>query len=261
MGRGPLCSEEIIMIRRNLINLAALGVLFSTPATADAQNVQFRSKVYDQTSGTLLYLEQHDYVQIGSTPQTASVQYLSPRGEPLAVKTLDFSFGETTPLFLRQEQTTGYVEGFRPLEGDPNAGRLIARTGSAEPTCSKVFEATPDLVVDAGFNIFLQENLPTLKAGQTVRFDLLIPKACRTVEFEATGQMEGGRVRVDLAPSSFVLRMLVPNTTAYYNAETGHLEEYLGLSDLTDEDGRSMTVRIVFDPPAVMPQTLPIAAR
>ncbi len=236
-----------------LLIMVGLG-FFLTTATARASSQQtfYSSKAYDAATGELVYAEKHRYVENAQGLESAKVEYFTPEGTLLAEKNIDFTISPESPFFVRENKQTGYSEGYEAVSKiQPYQGRLFQRQGGKDPACDDVIDIRPGMIVDAGFNVHLQNNMAALAAGQPLTFDLLIPKACRALEFRASGEATDKGLLISLKPTSFLARLVVPNTKVLYNAKTATLLEYHGLSDLTDEQGRSMKVSIYFEEPVV----------
>lgn len=240
-----------------LLIMVGLG-FFLTTATARASSQQtfYSSKAYDAATGELVYAEKHRYVENAQGLESAKVEYFTPEGTLLAEKNIDFTISPESPFFVRENKQTGYSEGYEAVSKiQPYQGRLFQRQGGQAPACDDVVDIRPGMIVDAGFNIHLQNNMAALAAGQSLTFDLLIPKACRALEFKASAAPTDKGLLISLKPTSFLARLVVPNTQVLYNAETATLLEYHGLSDLTDAQGRSMKVSIYFEEPVIQQAT------
>lgn len=252
MGRWSFSIAARIMKRALLTAIALFSLTLTASADEATTQIFYASAAFDSATGDLVYTEKHHYVEIGKDLQSAQVEYFSPDGMLLAVKNIDFTTSPESPFFERDNKQTGYREGYEAVsKTQPYQGRLFQQKAGESATCNNVIALRPGMIVDAGFNVHLQNNLVALAAGQTLTFDLLIPKACRALEFMASATRSEKGLLVSLKPTNFLARLIVPNTEVLYNAETATLLEYHGLSDLTDTQGRSMKVSIYFEAPVI----------
>jgi len=237
------------MTIKSLIGAGLL--LIALPAHAEVTRV-FNSEVYRAGTDELVYTERHEYQLVNGQPDEAKVTYFSPQGEVVAIKRLDFEEGAAKPFFTRQNMVNGVEEGFSKVEDGPE-GELFRKNIDGSRDCGDRMVASDNMVIDAGFNQLLKQNLDVLAKGQAIAFDLLIPKACRAIGFkvEPLNSYEDDHIRLALKPQNFFFRMMVPETELIYSRTTGELVYYRGLSDLTDEQGRTMHVDIRFDQPVV----------
>lgn len=230
-------------------SFAATSMEKATPAE---KTVIYESRAFDLETGALLYSERHVYNHIDDQPVTATVSYLTPDGDEWAIKKLSFATGAATPFFHRQNFKSGYQEGFEN-RADGTSGLLFHQKAGDERQCKKPVAVDQSFVVDAGFNQYLQAHLADLDKGDELRFGILVPKACRALEFEAKAVPSSDPllVTIHMQPTNFLARLVVPKTQVRYNRESGALVDYRGLSDLTDDQGRTMRVEIKFAPPQV----------
>ncbi len=246
---------------------AGMALLSVSSAFADGQDyggsrtVIFKSHATDLTTGETLYTERHTYVERDGSPQMAEVMYHDPAGNIWATKKLTFSNGTAAPFFHRENMKTGYQEGFVAADDAGSIGTLFHRAKGEKQGCGETFSARSGHIVDAGFNQHLQKSLPELAQGNKLRFDLLVPKACRAVEFEAAAKQsdDPAVLLVSMRPTNLLARLVVPDTQVMYNRQTGALVGYRGLSDLTDDQGRTMKVAIEFERPEIL--TADVAAQ
>ena len=229
--------------------MALLLVALPVKAASPSFEVEIhRAQAFDPDSGALVYSQEHRYLARNGQPVSAEVVYHDADGKLYARKTLDFSKSTYAPFFETRDVKNQYREAFVPAANE-GEGTLVSGPLDGEAECGKSFERDADMVIDAGFNSFLADNLETIASGDTVKFDLYLAKACRGITFRAKLEArQEGKLIVAIAPSNFMFRMVVGETVAEYDAKTGQLLSYVGLSDLNDADGRNLSVKIVFEP-------------
>jgi len=226
-------------------------MLLALPAKAASsyEVVTHRAQAFDQDTGALVYTQEHRYLERDGRPVSADVIYKDADGKLYARKTLDFTESVYAPYFETQDVKNGYREAFVPT-GEKAQGLLVSGALDGEINCVETFTRDGSMVIDAGFNSFIADHLDAIAQGEKVKFDLYLAKACRGITFRAKLKDKAdGKLSVAIAPSNFVFRMVVGETIGTYDAKTGQLISYVGLSDLNDSEGRNLNVKIVFDAP------------
>ena len=145
-----------------LINALALVVMLSLPAlqsyanTGNTHLTPFSvGTAYDRGSRQLLYEEHHF---ISSDGMTHRVEYFEPDGDVLAIKTLDYTSGDSTPSFRQEQYSIGEV-----LAARFNGDELVLSRNESRKTLEH--ESDLPLVIDAGFDRFVRERWVELLAG------------------------------------------------------------------------------------------------
>lgn len=214
-------------------------------------------------TGELVYREIHNPRTANGRLQGDRVEYRGPEGDLLATKTVDYRPNPVCPAFRLEDRRTGYVEG---LEwGDDGRPVVFTREDAEAPVERARLEAAEDLVADAGFDVMVYRQLDRLQQGAEPVFPFAVPNRLRTLDFrlrrlgarQVLGQ-EATRIRMEL--DNPILRWLVDPIDVTYNAETGALLRYEGISNLPRPDGDgNYRVRIDFPPAGVEPEP-PVAA-
>ncbi len=209
----------------------------------------YSARAYCVESGRLLYTEHHTEVWEGSRLVGQRVRYRAPGGGLLAEKEIDYTDGVLAPSFELVDRRDGYREGARQRgdEIELFSGR------KAKAFKSKVSEAPPNAVLDAGFHRFVQQNLAALQQGERLTFAFGVPAEGRFFRFrvEKTEELEVGGEKamgLQMEPANRFLRLLVSPIRLTYSLD-GRLLEFEGISNINDERGKSYSARIVFDYP------------
>lgn len=213
---------------------------------------------YSLETGELVYREVHNPESADGRLVRDRVEYRGPDDELLAVKTVDYRRDPVCPEFRFEDRRTGYVEG---LEWE-DQGRpvLFSRESGDAPMKRAVVDASDQLVADAGFDIMVYRKLERLQQGAEPVFPFAVPSRRQVLEFrlrslgtrEVLGQ-SATLIRMEL--SNPLLRWLVDPIDVAYNAETGALLRYEGISNVPRPDGDgNYRVRIDFPPEGVDPQ-------
>lgn len=211
---------------------------------------------YSLETGELVYREIHEPRTVDGRLRSDRVEYRGPDGELLATKDVDYSPDPVCPAFRLEDRRTGYVEGLEWTDGAPE---LFTRESAGASMERVRVEATKDLVADAGFDVMVFRELERLQEGAEPVFPFAVPSRLRTLDFRlrslGTRQVLGQQatvIRMELANP--LLRWLVDQIDVSYNADTGALLRYEGISNLPHPDGDgNYRVRIDFPPAGVDP--------
>lgn len=261
---SPNCRDRIrsvARLRRSVLaGVFALLIQSSPSALARTDDAVPQPRVghaFSLETAELVYLEIHDPRTSDGRLSSDRVEYRGPDGELLALKTVDYTPDPICPAFRLEDRRTGYVEGLK-WAGD---GRPVVFTREAAdaPVQRALLEVDDDLVADAGFDVMVYRQLQRLQEGATPVFPFAVPNRLRTVDFRlrSLGRREIlGRPAtvVRMEPANRLLRWLVDPIDVAYNAETGALLRYEGISNLPRPNGDgNYRVRIDFPPEGVDP--------
>lgn len=230
-----------------------------TPAWAQGGAPQPRvGHAWSLETGELLYREIHNPRMADGRLQGDRVEYRGPAGELLATKTVDYRPNPVCPAFRLEDRRTGYVEG---LEWGDDGRAVVFTRENAEASVERArLEAAEDLVADAGFDVMVYRQLDRLQQGAEPVFPFAVPSRLRTLDFrlrrlgerQVLGQ-QATLIRMEL--DNPILRWLVDPIDVSYNAETGALLRYEGISNLPRPDGDgNYRVRIDFPPEGIEPE-------
>ena len=172
-----------------------------------------------------------------------SVRYLRPDGSVLGSKIIGWRPDQLRPDFeLRMDSPLERVSV--KWRGD------TARIELERQNVSRTYDVQvpPGTVVDAGIDVWIVENLPRLATGGSLDVPLLVPEFHRVIWFsaKATANEAGrpNRVLIELKPRNWLLGALTTPLVAGYDAQTGSLTDFTGVSDLKDREGRNFKVRM-----------------
>lgn len=218
-------------------------------ADGSLEQKQFMGKAYDIDSGELIYTEQHSIqYQSNGAPVSGKVVYTQATGEALALKHLNYGNRPFAPSFEFEDKRLSYVLQVQ-VEGDQLS--IDSQQGQDSVPMPKGKPA----VVDAGFNYFMQQSLPKLKQGQTLDLAFLAVGRAEFYGFEVSPEEQSnGSIRIKLAPSAWVLSVLVDPIYLTYDVQTGRLLRYEGLGNIEQvKNGKGLdenyVVRIEYEYP------------
>lgn len=207
---------------------------------------------YRLATGELVYRVVHEPRVDGRRLLGDHVRYVAPDGDLIARKTVRFGEYPLVPAFRLEILDNGRVAGLERLGGD--RVELFNRDGDDGEIERAELTAPSGLVADAGFDLLVSRRLGELKAGETLQFPFAVPSRLTTIDFrvymvdrrEVLGE---AAVVVRMEPANVFFRWLVNPIHIAYDADTGALLRYEGLSNLPDprREGR-YRVRIDYPP-------------
>ena len=205
----------------------ALCVLALLSFSAGATSLRVSGAAYELDGGSLLYSEQHF---CGVDVLSCRVDYVTPEGELIARKQIDYSENLQAPVLL--------VSDFRQ-----DSEKRID------------FSTVPELVVDAGFDNFVRLQWDRLVEDVPVSFPFMVPGRDQALSMRvvAEGQATGDQtvcgaeqlcLRVEL--DSWFLRLAVPPILLTYDRESRRLMRFRGISNIRGEQGNTLKVDIQY---------------
>lgn len=237
------------MPRSVLPTLVLLAVALSTPAgsTASERLHSFTGYAFDKRDGRLLYSEQHFQIFVGDALAERLVVYRCPDGRPFARKTVDYREDRLAPAFYLFDQRAGHREGLRR---NGEGKQVFVQTRADREEQSAPVAPRPGLVADAGFDEFVRKHWDALEAGESLRFDFLLPFRKDVASFrvrklrdELIDGVPATTFRLSL---SGLLGLFVSSIDASYDREQRRLLRYEGVSNIRDERGNNYLTRILF---------------
>lgn len=261
---GPRHSPGRGLLARAAGAAAALAALAVTgpaaAATGAVPEAALEPRVgyaYDVATGELAYRTIHEPRVAGDRLLADYVRYVSPDGELVARKIVDFGKDPLVPAFRMEIVGDGYVKGLERLGGDRI--ELFNRDGEDAEFERTEMSIPKGLVASAGLTMLINRRFDELKAGETLEFPFVIPSRLRTIDFrvrmvdrrEVLGE-PAAVIRME--PANAFVRWLVDPIDICYHAETGALLRYVGLSHLSGpERNGKYRVRIDFPPDGAEP--------
>lgn len=235
-------------MKKNILRLLVL-LIAGGPVHAVEKRIEYFAKAYDRNTGKFIYTEMHSEIWVGGKHAGSEINYLGPDGKVLASKTIRYGARRAAPDFKFEDKRTGYLEaaywsGQSSMEfwKRENPGDQVRQVRLNAPTS--------DTVVDAGFDYFIRENWERLMQQDVLVhfavparhsfFDFRIQRANRPASNPAL-------VLFDVRIANPLLNLLVDKITVGYDRNSRRLMTYEGLSNISDENGKSRAARIVFD--------------
>jgi len=242
------------LVLSSAVRAASLAVwMWGSTATAQTTSDTVVGFARDLTTERYLYTEVHE---LSSAPDgrvlSGVSRYFDPQGREVARKTLDYRFHRTVPRYRLDIPAQGYAEGI--VAENPDAVAFKSYKGKEERRSLPM--APAPVAADSGFNQLIMDLWPRIRAGETVRFGLIVAGRTARYEFRAR-RMEDVTIqgtaatRVRVEPDS-VLRFVVDPIVLTYDIAGTRLMVYEGVSNILDpETGKVYPkVRITYGGPA-----------
>ncbi|WP_049722892.1 hypothetical protein [Gilvimarinus polysaccharolyticus] len=224
------------------IVLLGAAVFHSTAAPiTEQENTEKKSpdiigEAFRQGSNELLYRERHQYTINASDQLEHNVTYTQPNGAPLAYKKISYNDQATAPSFELTDSLNN--ETLRVNIAEKIISIAYAKNDVLQE--SKLDIKQP-LVVDAGFDPFVQNNWESLSRGNSEEFYFLLPRREKLVELRLTSHTcsdvkPDTHLCLSLEINNWLLRILVDPIELTYQREGRRLTRYLGVSNLSFPD-------------------------
>lgn len=227
-------SLPVITSPNGLFVAIALAACLLTTAWP-AQAARVIGYVRDTATQRYLYTEVHEQnLASDGAVLTGVTTYYDPQGREIARKTLDYRANRTVPVYRMDMPALGYAEGI-----SSNTPQAVLFKRDRDQEARKTLPLGDGLVAaDAGFNHLLQDQLPALRKGDTLRFGLIVAGRTDSYRFRASKvdeqAMDGEpAMRILVEPDS-LLRVVVPAIALTYSLKDKRLLSYQGTSNILD---------------------------
>ena len=231
------------------LTLLCADGLHAESITGMRSYMSYDGTAVDSDDGRVLYRESHYLAMEGASVLERLVLYRCADGQPFARKrvapVLDSPW---LPEFDLTDARLGYREG---VDAKGKLFEVFVQESAQDAIERETLEKAPvDLVGDAGFDRFVQDHWDTLVAGQTVRFNFLVPSRLDYLGFKVqqVGEERIGErpVRVFRLALGGLLGLVVSGIDVSYDADSRVLMRFSGLTNVRDPDGENYVARIDF---------------
>lgn len=225
-------------------------LLITAVSLAHADPVaEYVGYAYALDSDELVYTETHREVTTENGRVLLSTTYADPAGRPFATREVHFQGMDPVPDFELTDTRIGYTEGVKETE----AGLVVYKREGDDEVRKSLEPGKHPVVVDAGFDRFVQQQWDALQAGHFARFEFancerLALIALRLSRVASRETQYGPVTDFQMEPNNWLVRMLVDPILISYRDEDRSLLEYRGLSNIKRADGENHVVRIFFPP-------------
>lgn len=217
--------------------LPALFMLLFAGGGSAADGIRYeQGQARDPDSRRLLYTESHWTRLESGAPVRRTVLYRCPDGTAFARKEISYAPSPLAPTFRFTDVRLGYQEGLRWREGRPELW-TSGRDGERAQTLAN----RPDLVADAGFDVFIRSRWPQLSAGERQSLRFAVPSRLSSYGFNLR---RSAAVRYREQPAQTfrlgldgLAGLIAPEIEVTYGRDSRRLLRFKGLSNILDDAG------------------------
>ncbi|MCE3253178.1 MAG: hypothetical protein K0Q67_2198 [Cellvibrio sp.] len=223
--------------------------IYTLPVVAE-ENYVVAGSAYNIENNELVYRELYTGLDEN---KAVRVDYAKPDGSVFASKTLVYQGEPFQPTFNFEdtrdnEYTSAQFQG----------ARLVLTHGMNSSQNEKVIFDNARLVIDAGFDSYIQLNWDKLTAGKRLKFDFALPSRLNTIQLEAR-KIKGpespvydanyGRewIYFRIAPAQKFVSFFADPINLAYDPNGKYLMRFHGRSNIDDDNGGPLDVRIEYE--------------
>lgn len=240
---------------RPRILLASLGLcsiftsIFSSLVVAQ-ENYVVAGSAYNLDNNQLIYRELYTALDENKSVQ---VDYMTPEGMVFATKTLIYQ-GELFQPSFNYEDTRDNEYISAQFQG----ARLVLTHGMNSSQNEKVIYDNARMVIDAGFDAYIQLNWDKLVAGKRLKFDFAMPTRLSSLQLEVR-KINGSESPVydanfgrewiyfRIAPAKAFISLFADPIHLAYDPNGKYLMRFHGRSNIDDDRGGPQDVRIEYE--------------
>jgi hypothetical protein len=215
-------------------------------ARATDEYIEYTGTATARHDPDFLYGERHILLYADGQLAERTVLYTCANGAPFARKRVRY-VEPAAPDFFFDDASNGMQEGVR---SQGTARYMFFRADAVDAEKSAPLPRVPGLVVDAGFDAFIQAHWSELMEGREVPLHFLVPSRLQDMSFAVqhvrADRFDGKPTEVFRMKLSGFLGWLFSGIDVAYDAADHRLVHYQGLSDLRDSTGNNLQANIVF---------------
>ena len=212
-----------------IVKTLILTALIFGPGIYPKASERVIGTAYHTESGDVMYSEEHIYM----SDNHHQVIYREKDGSVFAEKMLDYSESEFMPDFYHENTRNGEI-----VAVNVNAKTIEVNYRRSLNSNQKkdALDHSGIVIVDAGFDKFIQANWNKLVGGEKLEFDYLIPVRSKTFTLSLQGKKCNvpGRACFEISTASLLLGILVRSIHLEYNVETKSLLRFKGKSNISN---------------------------
>jgi len=231
------------MMRKLIVRMLLLAMPFPVLANTDPERIGIAR---NPDNGEILYYEYHYLPAAGST---RIVEYKDADGKLITEKTLQFNGDNTQPEVAQVNHLSGERITISAAPG--GVFKLEYKQNFRANFKQKSFDASSQLVIDAGFDEMIRRSWNELLTEGSVDFDYLAPSRQRT--FSLTVEPMTCRAPTEAArcfsaaPTAWLLRKFLEPIELVYHDSTLQLLSYRGIGNIADTSGKYMKIDISYE--------------
>ncbi|WP_238582361.1 hypothetical protein [Cellvibrio sp. OA-2007] len=237
------------------ILIASLGLcsvftgMYSSAVIAE-DNYVVAGSAYNLENNQLIYRELYTALDEN---KSVRVDYMTPTGSTFASKTLIYQGEPFQPSFdfedtRDNEFTSAHFQG----------ARLVLTHGMGSSQNEKVIYDNARMVIDAGFDAYIQLNWDKLVAGKRLKFDFAMPTRLSSLQLEVR-KIKGtespvydanfGRdwIYFRIAPAKAFISLFADPINLAYDPNGKYLMRFHGRSNIDGDRGGPQDVRIEYE--------------
>ena len=207
--------------------------LHSTESHSAELKPMIIGEAYDIKHNTLLYREYH----YSDGENSQRVVYKDPAEQVIAEKELSFANNSAEPSMEQSNELCGeYIKV--SAERQEQRVNIVYRADRDAREKQKQVKKSDRLVIDAGFNYFVQTRWDSLLSGKTLPFQYLVPSRLRTYAFNlraASCPGEGAFQCFAIEPDVWYLDLVLDPILLTYTRDTKMLMGFTGLGNIANE--------------------------
>lgn len=210
--------------------------------SSTARSLSFTGTARDSVSGKVVYLERHTTWFQGDTLVHAETRYESPAGTPWALLETRSLSAQDRLSYHFTDLRTGEIHGVK-IDESGLPIMFFRKPGSVDLS-EQAYEheaSSPLTVAGQGFHWHIRDRLKNgqLRPPEESSFRLLLPPLFDYFTFKIEAEREeDGKVYIGVDLDNFLLRFFAgAGMHLVYNRDDGQLLEYLGPSNLADDNG------------------------
>jgi hypothetical protein len=227
------------------VTVALLLALVSGGARAQDLYLAYSGTAQQFKGGGFLYHERHWLLLRDGHMAERVVLYTCADGAAFARKTATYT-EPLAPSFDFEDRSNGMRQGVRASAG----GRSMYFRASADGREKSAPLPAAPLVIDTGFDAFIQSQWQALLSGQSVTLQFLVPSRQQTMQFQVqrlrSETLNGTPAEVFRMKLNGALGWVLSGIDVTYAADSHVLMRYEGVADLRNPQGDNFAARIVF---------------
>jgi hypothetical protein len=222
-----------------------LGIFMTTTLYPETRS--FIGYAYDLTTNKLLYTENHEEYFINNKHIKTKLIYKNEKNEVIAEKNSNYEKNSQIPLFQLKDFRNGYEEG----SIYENNGFKIYYIENQHKKISNFFKFDKTIALDSGFHKFIQNHFEDLLNNQIIKVNFAVPSRLTLIPFRVYKQKtlkinNEEAIRFVFEVDNVLFRLLVKPIYVDYSIKTKDLLQYIGISNLYDENSKAYNVKIIF---------------
>ena len=226
-----------------------ISIIFSISVFGN--EIKFYGTAMDLKTGKFVYTDNHKEKYQNGVHVSSVISYKDSSGKEFANKVIEFTPNASVPNFTFFDLRDGYTEGGKKTG---NAIKLFYRRKSTDSLSEKVLNVDKWNVLDGGFDYFVRENWENFSDERKISFEFLVPVELGEFGFRVYKLRDDvvlGREAIVLRMEidNFIFRSFIRPITIAYDKKTKRILQYEGISNINDENGKSLNVKITYTYP------------